>query len=96
MALTSTGAAAAVTAGAAHGAGGMGALEMAEPVIGGWASVLTAAARGAARGAGGATGATGASGCSVETELPRLDEPVLGDGDEAEPASCTAFFEVYL
>lgn len=43
-----------------------------------------------------ATGATGASGCSVETELPRLDEPVLGDGDEAEPASCTAFFEVYL
>ena len=43
-----------------------------------------------------ALGATGASGCSVETELPRLDEPILGDGDEAEPASCTAFFEVYL
>ena len=39
-----------------------------------------------------ALGATGASGCSVETELPRLDEPILGDGDEAEPASCTAFF----
>lgn len=42
------------------------------------------------------TGATAGGGCSVETELPRLDEPLLGDGDEAEPASCNAFFEVYL
>lgn len=41
-------------------------------------------------------GATSAGGCSVETERPRLDEPVLGDGDEAEPAICNAFFEVYL
>jgi hypothetical protein len=43
-----------------------------------------------------ATGAVGASGVSVETELPRLEEPVLGDGDEAEPAICNAYFEVYL
>lgn len=43
-----------------------------------------------------ATGAVAAGGCSIETELPRLDEPVLGDGDEAEPAVCNANFEVYL
>jgi hypothetical protein len=41
------------------------------------------------------TGATGAGGCSVQTRLPSLAEPVLGEGDEAEPAICTATFEVY-
>lgn len=41
-------------------------------------------------------GAVTAGGVAVETELPRIDEPILGDGDEAEPAACNAFFEVYL
>jgi hypothetical protein len=61
MALTSTGAAAAVIAGTALGAGGMGALEIAEPVIGGRASEVIAAARGAARGAAAAISITGSA-----------------------------------
>lgn len=42
------------------------------------------------------SGAAGAAGCSVEVQRHALQEPVLGEGDEAAPAICDTQFEVYL
>ncbi len=39
--------------------------------------------------------ASGGSSCAVTTQYGVLEEPVVGEGDEAEPAICTVRMEIF-